>query len=387
MFVTAFSFFQDPFGIQFSSRKQLTQLLHAARGGTQHFGHHGFSDFHHITVAIRANGGTARFASQQRHFAETIARPQPCDLDFRSVFRNENIRCPAQHHEHRIACSAFLNHRFATTEKFEERLVDHLIELVFRKTVKESFSPQDGKGLCLVFLQSWRLFTFNLQCANREGNRDALAPKFVPGIRIDAVTHLVVTGVSRHRELDLINDRRFAVFTHVNLWRRVLLHAGHLNGGEHERIFHTVGRRTVLGVDVQTHEMRPDRVTEIGDGVLDHLIVRNIKVDVVVGAKPRGTPVDLTHLAVGVAHLQPITELVGPIKLDRYAADDPGEQILSSETDDDCDHAGAREQAFQLRLGVIAVTQDQQQDDQKNDTADNLTKKMWNRYLASLFEI
>ena len=36
---------------------------------------------------------------------------------------------------------------------------------------------------------------------------------------------------------------------------------------------------------------------------------------------------------------------------------------------------------------MVAVAQDQQQDDQKNDTANNLTKKMWNRYLTSLFEI
>ena len=65
----------------------------------------------------------------------------------------ENVRCTAQHHEHRLARGAFFDHWFAATEKFEARLVDHVIELVFGKTVKESFSAQNRKRLCVVFLK------------------------------------------------------------------------------------------------------------------------------------------------------------------------------------------------------------------------------------------
>ena len=129
------------------------------------------------------------------------------------------------------------------------------------------------------------------------------------------------------------------------------------------------------------------RIVQIDDLVAHHLVVRDVEVNVVVRAEPRGTPVDLTHFPVGIAHLQPITELVGPIKLNRYATDDAGEQILSSEAYNDCDHAGSGKQSLQLRFSMVSVAQDQEQGDQEYDTADDLTKKMWNRCLAFLFEI
>ena len=74
------------------------------------------------------------------------------------------------------------------------------------------------------------------------------------------------------------------------------------------------------------------RIVQINDLVAHHLVVRDVEINVVVGAKPGGTPVDLTHFAVGVAHLQPVTDLIGPVNLNRYAANDSGEQILSGES-------------------------------------------------------
>ena len=99
------------------------------------------------------------------------------------------------------------------------------------------------------------------------------------------------------------------------------------------------------------------RIMQINDLVAHHLVVRDVEINVVVRAEPRGTPVDLTHFGVSVAHLQPVTDLVGPINLNRYAANDPGEEILSGKADDDCDHAGARQQSLQLGFGVVAVAQ------------------------------
>src|SRR5262249_40024635 len=102
---------------------------------------------------------------------------------------------------------------------------------------------------------------------------------------------------------------------------------------------------------------------QINDLVAHHLVVRDVEINVVVRTKPGGTPVDFTHLTEGVAHLQPVADLVWPIDLDRYAANDPSKKILAREAENDCDHARARQQSFQLRLGVIAVTQNKQQDD------------------------
>src|SRR5262249_38970227 len=128
-------------------------------------------------------------------------------------------------------------------------------------------------------------------------------------------------------------------------------------------------------------------IMQINNLVAHHLVVRDVEINVVVCAEPGRTPVDLTHFAVGVAHLQPITELIRPIELDRNATDNPGEQILASEAQNNCDQAGPRKQSFQLRFSVVAVAQDYQQDDQKNDTANDLAKKMWNRCLTFLFVI
>src|SRR5213079_3529819 len=93
-----------------------------------------------------------------RHFAETIPGPQRCDLDSRSVFRHENVRCAAQQHEHGVAGGAFLYHWFATTEIIEARLLDQMIELFIGKTLKERFATQDGQCLGLVFLYGARCF-------------------------------------------------------------------------------------------------------------------------------------------------------------------------------------------------------------------------------------
>ena len=126
---------------------------------------------------------------------------------------------------------------------------------------------------------------------------------------------------------------------------------------------------------------------QINDLVAHHLVVRDVEINVVVRAEPGGTPVDLTHFGKALPYLQPVTDLIGPINLNGYSANDSGEEILSGKADNDCDHPGPCQQSFQLCFGVVAVTQNKEQDDQEDDSADDLTQKMRNGCMPLLFEI
>src|SRR6266516_6629667 len=101
------------------------------------------------------------------------------------------------------------------------------------------------------------------------------------------------------------------------------------------------------------------RVVEINDGVTNHLIFQYVEINGVIGAQSCRTTVDLHHLGKTVADLQPVADFVRAINLNRYAADDAGEEILPSEAQDDCDYSRTRQQPFQLRFGVIAVAQNE----------------------------
>src|SRR5215471_5625527 len=105
---------------------------------------------------------------------------------------------------------------------------------------------------------------------------------------------------------------------------------------------------------------------EINDRALDDFVIRDVEINGVVGAQPRGTPVDLADLAVGVADLQPVADLVRAIYLQRHASDDSAEKILAGNTENDGHDTRADEQALQLSFGVVADTQHQKQSDEKN---------------------
>src|SRR4030095_12944710 len=143
----------------------------------------------------------------------------------------------------------------------------------------------------------------------------------------------------------------------------------------------------VFNSNANPHGVDFCRIMEIDDLVAHHLVVWDIEINVIVRAQPGGTPVDLTHFRVGLADLQPVADLVGPIYLDCYASDDPGKEILPGKADDDRDDSRACQQSFQLRLGMIAVTQNEKQDDQENDSADDLSKKMRDCCLSFLFKV
>ena len=262
-----------------------------------------------------------------------------------------------------------------------------MIELIFGKTVKQSFSAQNRKCLYLIFLKGRPFFPFNVQCANGERNGDALALQLVPDITAHRVVGLVDPGVIAHVEFDLVRHGIIGEVDQEHPNRGIGQDVFGPLRGTSERIFHPIWRYTVIDAYPDPHGVDFSRIVQINDLVAHHLVVGDIEINVVVRAKPGGTPVDLTHFAVGVAHLQPITDLKWPINLDRYAADDSGEQILPGETDNDCDHPGSRQQSFQLCFGVVAVTENKEQDDQEDDSADYLTQKMRNGCLSFLFEI
>src|SRR5438552_7485737 len=128
-------------------------------------------------------------------------------------------------------------------------------------------------------------------------------------------------------------------------------------------------------------------IVEVDDLVANHLVVRDIEINAVIRAQPRRTPVDLHHFGKALAYLQPVADFVGAVELDRYAADDPGKQILPRKSDNDRDDPGAREKPFQLRFGVITGTQDKKKRDQENNAAYDLAEKMRDWRLSFLFEI
>src|SRR6266853_3333446 len=190
-----------------------------------------------------------------------------------------------------------------------------------------------------------------------------------------------------HVELDLVDDSELGEIDQKDFYFWLCQDTVCAGGRAKERIFHTIGSVLILDPDANPHRMDFRWIVKIDDRMANHLVVRDIEINAVVCAQPRRAPVNLHYFGKALAHLQPVTDFVGPVNLDRYAADDPGKQILPRKSDDDCDYPGAREQAFQLRFGVITGTQDKEKRDQKNDPADNLTKKMRDQCLPFLFEI
>src|SRR6185436_11031240 len=225
------------------------------------------------------------------------------------------------------------------------------------------------------------------QGANRERNGNALTLQLVPNISAHGVVGLIDPGVITHVEFDLIGHGVIGEIDQEHLYRRIGENVFGSLRSPPQRIFYAVGWHSVIDTHPDAHGVDLGGIMQINDLVTHHLVVRDIEINVVVRAKPGGTPVDLTHFAVGVANLQPVTDLIWPIDLDRYAANDSGKEILSSEPENDRNDAGACQQSFQLRLGVIAVTQDKQQNDQEDEAADYLTQKMRNRCLTFLFEV
>src|SRR5438552_4531818 len=190
-----------------------------------------------------------------------------------------------------------------------------------------------------------------------------------------------------HVELDLVDDSEIGEIDQKDFYfwlRQDTVCAG---GRTKERILNAIGSVLILDPDANPHRMDFRWIVKIDERMVDHLVVRDVEINAVVCAQPRRAPVNFHYFGEALADLQPVADFIRPVNLDLYSAYNPGKQILPGESDDDCDYPGAREQSVQLRLRMIAVTQDKKKYDQKNDTADNLTKKMRNWCFPFLFEI
>ena len=128
--------------------------------------------------------------------------------------------------------------------------------------------------------------------------------------------------------------------------------------GPPEHIFHPIWWHTIIDAHPDAHGVDLSRIMQINNLMAHHLVVRDVEINVVVRAEPGGPPVDLTHFGEALPYLQPVTDLIGPINLNGYSANDSGEEILSGKADNDGDHPGSCQQSFQLCFGVVAVTQD-----------------------------
>ena len=140
-----------------------------------------------------------------------------------------------------------------------------------------------------------RCFALNLQCANREGNGDALALQLVPHIGAHGVVGLVDPGVIAHVEFDLVGHGVIGEVDQEHFDRGIRNNVFSALRGPPQRIFHAVGWALVFDANTNPHGMDLGRIVQIDDLVAHHLVVRDVEINVVVGAQPRGTPVDLTH--------------------------------------------------------------------------------------------
>ena len=262
-----------------------------------------------------------------------------------------------------------------------------MVELLFGQRLEEWFRAQNRQRLGLFFLNWERRFALHLQGANGERNCDAPSLQLIPNVGPNGIVSLVDSGVIAHVVFDLVDHGVIGKVDQEHSHRGIGNNVFGALRRTRERFFDEIGWVLVFNANTNPHGVKFRRVMEIDDLVAHHLVVRNVEVNVVIRTQASGTPVDLAHFGVGVAHLQPVPKLVGPVNLNRDAADDSGEQILPSKADDDCDDSRAREQSFQLRFSVIAVAQHKEQYHQENYSTDNLAKKMRNRCLAFLCKI
>ncbi len=178
-----------------------------------------------------------------------------------------------------------------------------------------------------------------MQRANRIRNGDPLPFQFVPDIRAHGVVNFVNASVIAHVELDLVDHRVVGEIDEENFHWRSGQNPTRIRRGATESIFHPVRRHVVIEANADPHRMDLGRIMEVDDRALDDLVVWNVEINGVVGAQARGTPVNLSNFTVGLPDFQPVSHLVGPIELDRHSRDDPGEEILASETKNDRNHA------------------------------------------------
>ena len=178
-----------------------------------------------------------------------------------------------------------------------------MVELFVGKTLEEWFATQNRQCLGLIVLNGRRRFALDVQCADREGNGDALALEFVPNIRANGVVGLIDPGVVPHVVLDLVDHGVIGKIDQKNFYFRLCQNVFSRKGCPEQCILYHIGWVFIFNSNANPHGVNFGRIVEIHDLVAHHLVVRDIEINVVVGAESRGAPVNLHDLGEPFAYL------------------------------------------------------------------------------------
>ncbi len=119
---------------------------------------------------------------------------------------------------------------------------------------------------------------------NRVGDVDVLTLQFVPNVRAHGIVSLIDPGMVAHVVLDLVGDSVIAEIDQENLHRRLCEDVLRALGRPGQSIPDDIRRDVVIDPHPDPHGMDLSRVMQIDDHVADHLVVRDVEVDVVVCA-------------------------------------------------------------------------------------------------------
>ena len=128
-----------------------------------------------------------------------------------------------------------------------------------------------------------------------------------------------------HVKLDLVGHSVISEIDQENFYRGAGKDTRCTGSSSKKRIFYAIRRHIVIHPNPNAHGVDLGRVMEVDDHLTNHLVVRNIEVDVVVGAQPGGAPVDLHDFSEALAYLQPVAYFVRSIDLQGDAGNDPAE--------------------------------------------------------------
>ena len=209
----------------------------------------------------------------------------------------------------------------------------------------------------------------------------------VPDVGPDGILRLVDGGVIAHIKLDFVGQGVIAEIDQEDFNRRFLEDFVSAAGSSLEHIFNLVRRHAVIYPDADAHGVHFRRIMQIGDGLPGELVIRDVEVDPVVGAKADRAPVDFHDLGVSDPDLQPVTDAEGSIDLKRSAGNDPPEEVLAGEAEDDGDDPGSGEEGLQLALRMVSDAEDNEDCDEKDEQRHDFADEMRDWDLPALFEI
>ena len=342
--------------------EHLAEALHELLVLREDFAEHCLVDLPHLAVGAGDDGGAAGLAGEEGHLAAGVAGAQRRHAGVRPIRMHEHVGLAIEEDEHGVALLPLHDHAFATAEAQELGVEQELIHLRLLEELEHGLLAHAGLGggERVVVLH---LGLVDLEGADGEGNAQAAALGLIPDVGADGVADVVEARFVIHRELDLVEDGGVAEVLEEDLHGRGREHAGGAGGGAHHAVFDEVWRCAVVEADGDAHGVLARRVGEIRDGGADDRLVRDVEVDVVVGAQPGGAPVHLDDFGVLLVHDEPVAGLEGLADLERDAGDDIGERLLHGKAE----HHRRRARRGEGRRDVRGVAKVEQDPEQRRD--------------------